>query len=446
VLQARMKDFAEWISLMTEGSVSSIPAEVQKSLEPHVEQVKDNLKSSFQQQLTMVMRESERAIQSKVEGIKSEIQALTAGLADQARAACSLSTESAMKDFNNRLGAAVQDAAQQLEAASRVRTDEGLNGLKSHMERLTSASKAEFQSYADAQVNGFKQKLSAAAQDLQQKSAAEMMSNVQKASQDALNTSVAQLRQRLEEAFAQSKGELNSKMETMVEDVRKQVSEFALSARDTMAGDVARLSDSLKNLGEELKASEKQRGTAMVESMANLSRKTLDQHAQSVKQVAEMQVSEIQRSLAGMQASMAAEYELQLRQFMEEQRQAMLEEVQKHVAEASSSAVDKIRAGSSQVVQDLSSKVSKEVNTATTLLNQWAHQTTTWAEASIKESLESYKRQVAEFTGTLLEDQRIAIQTRIGDLQDRLSQAASLLRLTDRSAMDAACPQDRQKA
>jgi hypothetical protein len=232
----------------------------------------------------------------------------------------------------------------------------------------------------------------------------------------------------------------------MVEDVRKQVSEFALSARDTMAGDVARLSDSLKNLGEELKASEKQRGTAMVESMANLSRKTLDQHAQSVKQVADMQVSEIQRSLAGMQASMAAEYELQLRQFMEEQRQAMLEEVQKHVAEASSSAVDKIRAGSSQVVQDLSSKVSKEVNTATTLLNQWAHQTTTWAEASIKESLESYKRQVAEFTGTLLEDQRIAIQTRIGDLQDRLSQAASLLRLTDRSAMDAACPQDRQKA
>jgi hypothetical protein len=213
-----------------------------------------------------------------------------------------------------------------------------------------------------------------------------------------------------------------------------------------MAGDATRLSDNLKNLGEELKAADKQRVTAMVESMANLSRKTLDQHAQNVKQVADMQVGEIQKSLSGLQASMAADYELQLRQFMEEQRRTMLEEVQKHVAEASSSAVDKIRAGSTQVVQDLSGKVNKEVNTATTLLNQWAHQTTTWAEASIKESLESYKRQVAEFTGTLLENQRTTIENRIGDLQDRLSQAASLLRLTDRSALDAECPKDRQKA
>ncbi|HET9178100.1 MAG TPA: hypothetical protein VFQ24_07055 [Terriglobia bacterium] len=446
VLQAKMKDFAEWISLMTEGSVSSIPAELQKSLEPHVEQVKDSLKNSFQQQLAMVMKESERAVQSKVEAIKNEIQTLTAGLSDQARAACSQSSESAMKDFNGRLGVAVQDAARQIETASRARTDEGLSGLKSHMEGLSAASKTEFQSYADAQVNGFKVKLSAAAQELQQKSAADMMSNVQKASQDALSASLAQLRQRLEEALAQSKGELKSTMGTMVEDARKQVSDFALSARDTMAGDATRLSDNLKNLGEDLKASDKQRATAMVESIANLSRKTLDQHAQNVKQVADIQVSEIQKSLSGLQAGMAADYELQLRQFMEEQRRAMLEEVQKHVAEASSSAVDKIRAGSSQVVQDLSGKVNKEVNTATTLLNQWAHQTTTWAEASIKESLESYKRQVAEFTGTLLEDQRTTIQNRIGDLQDRLSQAASLLRLTDRAAMDAERPKEPQKA
>lgn len=446
VLQAKMKDFAEWISLMTEGSVSSIPAEVQKSLEPHVEQVKDSLKNSFQQQLMTVMMEAERTVQSRVEAIKVDIRTLTAGLSNEARAVCSQSTESAMKDFNTRLGVAVQDVTRQIEAASRAGIDEGLSGLKSHVEGLLAASKTESQSYADAQVNGFKQKLSAAAQELQQKGVADIISNVQKASQEALNVSLVQMRQRLEEALAQSKGELKSTMGTMVEDIRKQASDFALSARGTMAGDATRLSDNLKNLGEDLKASEKQRATAMVESIANLSRQTLDQHAQNVKQVADFQVSEIQKSLSSLQASMVADYERQLRQFMEEQRRAMLEEVQQHVTEASSSAVDKIRAGSSQVVQDLSTKVNKEVNTATTLLNQWAHQTTTWAEASIKESLESYKRQVAEFTGTLLEDQRTAIQSRIGDLQDRLSQAASLLRLTDRAALDAERPKDRQKA
>ena len=107
----------------------------------------------------------------------------------------------------------------------------------------------------------------------------------------------------------------------------------------------------------------------------------------------------------------------------------------------------KIRASSGQVVQDLSGKVNKEVNTATTLLNQWAHQTTTWAEASIKDSLESYKLQVAEFTNSLLEGQRATIQDRIGDLQSRLEQAASLLRFTSEGAASALNPaKDRQKA
>jgi hypothetical protein len=446
VLQAKMKDFAEWIKLMTEGSVASVPAEVQKSLEPHVEQVKDRLKSTFQQQLNMVMMESERTVQSKVEAIKNEIRTLTAGLSDQAKLAYSQSTEGAMRDFNNRLSAAVQESARQTEATSRQRTDENLTSLKSHLDGLSAASKEEFQSYVDSQVLSFKEKLIAAAQELQQRSAADIMSNVQKASQDALSASLLQVRQRLDEALNQSKGELKSTMGTMVEDVRKQMSDFALSARDSLAGDTTRLSDNLKHLGDELKASEKQRITAMVESMTNLSRQTLEQHAQSIKQVADMQVGEIQRSLSGLQARMAADYEVQLRQFIEEQRRVMAEEVQKQVAEASSGAVDKIRASSGQVVQELSGKVNKEVNTATTLLNQWAHQTTTWAEASIKESLESYKRQVAEFTNTLLENQRTTIEDRIGDLQDRLAQAANLLRVPERAVSDLERTKDRRKA
>lgn len=447
MLQGKMNDFAEWIKLMTEGSVSSVPAEVQKSLEPHVEQVKDRLKSTFQQHLNMVVMESERAVQSRVEAIKGEVQSLVAGLSDQAKLACSQSTEQAMKDFENRLSLAVQESASQLEANSRAKTEENLNSIKSHMDSVSVASKVEFQSYVDAQVNGFKEKLAAAGQELQQKSAADIASNVQKASQEALSASLAQVKQRLDEALDQSKGELKSTMGTMVDDVRKQMSDYALSARDSLAGDATRLSDNLKNLGEELKAAEKQRITAMVENMTTLSRETLEQHAQNVKQVAETQVEEIRRSLSGLQASMASDYEAQLRQFVDTQQRRMVEEVQKQVADVSSSAVDKIRASSGQVVQDLSGKVNKEVNTATTLLNQWAHQTTTWAEASIKESLESYKRQVAEFTNSLLDDQRATIQERIGDLQGRLEQAATLLRVTtEGAASEIKQAKDRQKA
>lgn len=445
MLQGKMNDFAEWIKLMTEGTVSSVPAEVQKSLEPHVEQVKARLKNTFQQHLNMVAMESERASQIKIEAIKGEIQALMDGLSEQARQTCSRSAEQAMKEFHDRITGAVQESARQLEEGSRGDTEKNLQVFKSQLEGLATTAIQELQSFADSRLSGFKDKLEVSAQELQQKSAADIAGKVQEASQEALNSSLTQVKQRMDEALESSKGELQSTMSKMSDDVRKQISDTAMSARDSLAGDATRLSDSLKGIGEQLKASEGQRIDAMAESMANLSRQTLERHAQSVQQIADAHVEEIRKSLSALQTGMASDYEAQLRQYMEVQRKTMLDEVQRQVQQASAGAVDQIRESSSQVVQDLSGKVNKEVNTATTLLNQWAHQTTTWAEASIKESLESYKRQVGEFTGALLEEQRATIQARISDLQGRLEQASNLLRVSDGATSSMPLAPERQK-
>jgi hypothetical protein len=443
-LQGKMNEFAEWIKLMTEGTMSSVPAEVQKSLQPHVEEVKERLKTSFQQHLNMVLMELERTAQHKVEGIQNEMKAVMAGLSEQARQTCSQSAEQAMKDLNNRLGTAAQDCTRQFEAGSKAYTEENLGQFKAQLSAFSAASKEEFRSYADSHVDGFKERLRSTSQELQQKSAQEIASNVQKASQDALNASIAQVQQRLGEALEHSKNELRNTMGSMLEDGRKQMGEFALSARDSLSGDAARLSDQLRNLGEQMKSAETDQIVALRESLSNLSRQTLEGHAQSVKQVADLQIEEIRRALTGLQTRMASEYEGQLRQFMENQRKAVAEEIQKHVGEASAGAVERIKASSSQVVQDISGKVNKEVNTATTLLNQWAHQTTTWAESSIKESMESYKRQVAEFTNTLLEEQRVTIQQRVGGIQERLEEAARLLRVPEANSSTTTSPNREQ--
>jgi len=429
MLQSKMNDFAEWIKLMTEGTVSSVPATVQKSLEPHIAEVKDRLKSSFQQHLSMVVMELERTTQSKVEGIQKDVQGLVSGLSERARQTCSESADQVLNEFNGRLSAATQESSKQFEAGTRAYSEDSFNGLKALMGELAAGSKDELQSFAGSHVEEFKQKLRATAQELQEKSSAEIASNVSKASHEALNSSLAQVRQRMDESLEQSKGELKSSMGTMLDDVRKQMDGFALSARDSLSGEATRFSDNLKNLGEELKAAENDRITALVETLSNLSRQTLEGHAQSLKQVAEAQLEEIRRAMGDLQTRMASDYETKLRRSLENERIAAAEHVRKQAEEASAGAVDRIRANSTQVVQDLSGKVNKEVNTATTLLNQWAHQTTTWAESSIKESLESYKRQVGEFTDTLLESQRSTIQSRIGDLQERLEQAAYLLRI-----------------
>ncbi len=432
MLQSKMNEFAEWIKLMTEGTMSSVPAEVQKSLGPHVEEVKERLKTSFQQHLNMVLLELERNAQQKVEGIQNEMRAAMSGLSEQARQTCSQSAEQTMRDFTSRLGSAAQEATRQFEAGTRGYTEENLSNFRAQLNGLVAASKEELRSHADSHVDGFKERLRFTSQELQDKSAAEIASNVQKASQDALNASIAHVQQRLGEALEHSKNQLKSTMESMLEDARRKMNEFAFSSRDSLSGDATRLADNLRSLGEQLKAAENDRIAAVGESLSNLSRQTLEGHAMSVRQIADMQLEEIRKALGGLQARMAAEYEGQLRQFMDGQRRAVLEEIQRQVSEASANAVERIKTSSSQMVQDLSGKVNKEVNTATTLLNQWAHQTTTWAESSIKESMESYKRQVAEFTNALLDEQRVTIQQRIGGIQERLEEAAQLLRVTER--------------
>ena len=428
-LQARMNDFAEWIKLMTEGAVSSVPVAVQKSIEPQIAEVKERLKVSIQQHLNMALLDLERTVQNKVEGIKNDVQGLMSGLSEQARQTCSQSADQAMDQFNGRLSAVIQESTKQFEAGARACSGESFNALKALLGELSAGSKDELQAYANSHVEVFKQELRVAAQELQEKSSAEIASNVSKASRDALNTSLAQVRQRLDEVLEHSKGELKSSMGTLLADVRKQMDDFSLSARDSLSGEATRFSDNLKDLGEESKAAENDRIAALAETLSNLSRQTLEGHAQSLKQVADARAEDIRQAMGDLQARMASDYEAQLRRSLENERKAVAEQVQRQVAEASADAVDRIKASSGQLVQDLSGKVNKEVNTATTLLNQWAHQTTTWAESSIKESLESYKRQIAEFTDTLLESQRSTIQCGIGDLQERLEQAAFLLRI-----------------
>lgn len=429
MLQTKMDEFAQWIKLMTEGTVSSVPASVEKAIAPHVEEVKARLKSSFQQELGMVLVEMERTGQGRLEGLQKEVEALIRDLPERARQACSASTDQAMKDLNGHLESARDEFSSQFKTGAKSQAEESLNDFKTHLSALTSSSRDEFRSYADSHVEGFKQNLESASKELQEKKTAEILSKVSDASQEALKASLAQVQQRLDETLEHSKGELRSSMAGMLEDVRKQMNDAAQSTRDTISGQAAGISENLKSLGERMNAAQNEQIAAVAENLTKLSQQTIEGHTQSLKQVFEAQLQEIRGTLGQLQTGMASDYEAQLRRTMEAQRVTMMEQVQRQAEEASCHAVEKIRTSSAQVVQDLSGKVNKEVNTATTLLNQWAHQTTVWAESSIKESLESYKRQVAEFTDALLNEQRTTIQGRIGDLQGRLEQAARLLRI-----------------
>jgi hypothetical protein len=220
-------------------------------------------------------------------------------------------------------------------------------------------------------------------------------------------------------------------MENMLEDMRKQMGTLGESARESLSRDAAGFAETLRTMSEELKGMENKHVTSTEERLSALRQTTVDTIDQSVKQVAAAQLEEVRKTFREFQSQVAADYESRLRESISGQHDALVTGIHKEAEEAAAQAMAKIKTSSEQVIHELSGTVNKEVNTATALLKDWAHQTTAWAESSIKGSLDSYKNEVAQFTDTVLGQQREAIQVGIGDLHDRLEQAALLLRDPD---------------
>jgi hypothetical protein len=428
IVQGKMGEFAEWINLMSEGAVSSVPQKVERAVEPHIQEVTERLKATFQQQLHFILHDQEKASQEKVRELEGEIQAQIGKLAEEVRNSSQQGADLAIKSFTERLGGVTDEAVKNLESKVEGGVERNLNHFRQRLGELTTSAGDGLRAFTDQQAETMRQNLQKVAQELQDKGAAGISENIDKITKEALESSLQNLRGQLDGALEASKGELKNSMQALMENVQKQMSDLGQAAHQTLSQDVAGLAGNLKNLGEELKAAENQRLAAAKENLASLTQGALESVAAKMKQTVETQIAEVQRTLQEFQAGLSAQHEQRFREALNTHQKDVFGKIQAKTEEAASHAVNMITTSSDQVVQGLSEKVSKEVNTATSLLKDWAHQTTAWAESTIKNSLETYRGEVAQLTDTVLANQRKNVNESLGDLQSRLEQAAGLLR------------------
>lgn len=428
VVQAKMGEFAEWINLMSDGAVSSVPEKVERAVEPHIREVTDRLKASFQQQLHFILHDQEKATQEKVRELQAEIQAQTGKLAEEARQSGQQSADLAIKSFTERLEGVTGEAVKSLESKAEAGVERSLNHFRQRLGELSASAEDGLRTFTDQQAESLGQNLQKVAQELQEKSAAGISNNIDKITKDALELSLQHLRGQLDSALESSKGELRNSMQALMEEVQKQMSELGHSAHESLSHDVALLADNLRNLGEQLKAAENKRLADAKENLVSLTQGALESVAGNMKQMVDNQIAEVQKTIQEMQGRVSSEHEFRLQEAMNAQKKDAFARIQEKSEEAATHAVAHIKTSSDHLVQGLSEKVNKEVNTATSLLRDWAHQTTAWAEATIKNSLEAYRGEITHLTESVLEDHRKTINSSVGDLQCRLEQAAELLR------------------
>lgn len=159
LVQAQMDEFARWVWLMCKGTETPIPVQIQKLMEPYVEQAISGLEGSFRQKAQDVWAEQERLIQDRFEGTMNSLQNQFNALEQTAVQTYEQKIESIEKSFADRLSAAGEDAVRVFENKINDEVENFLGRATPRMESVLQNSLENYgQHLADINAAGLEER------------------------------------------------------------------------------------------------------------------------------------------------------------------------------------------------------------------------------------------------------------------------------------------------
>lgn len=423
LVQNQTDEFARWVWLTCKGTGTPIPAQIEKLLEPYVEEASAKVEAVFQQKVQDLLAKQEQSVHDRYQGIIDSFQSQLSSLEQTAQQICRQSVESVTKLSEDRLNAAADEAARNLEAKIQGHAQEELSQFHTRLNEMASTWQEGLRREQDLQAEGFRQRLEGLVDEVQKKSVSEVSGRIERTAADVMESSFQHLHQQADDALEHSKDELKGFMQLQADEVREQFRGVGRSIYESLSQDAAKLADTLRGLDQDLTATEQKHLAASAEQLSSMSQATMESLAARIKQIADTQLGEINKFVQDSQAKAAAQCEAQLHEVAEGRYNSLLERLQKEAEEAGSKVAAEVKTTSESVMQELSDKV----NASASVLREEAIQASAHIESSVKNSLETYRQQLAQITGAGLEEHRKAVTDSMADLHNRLKQAAGLL-------------------
>lgn len=115
LVQAQTEEFARWAWLVCKGTDTPIPEQIEKLMEPYVEEAAARLKGSFRQEIQALFAEQEQSVQQRFQGTIRAFQDRIGTLEQTAQQICDQKADSVAKLSEDRLSAVVDDATKKFE-------------------------------------------------------------------------------------------------------------------------------------------------------------------------------------------------------------------------------------------------------------------------------------------------------------------------------------------
>jgi hypothetical protein len=404
LVRAQTDEFARWVWLTCKGTGTPVPLQIEKLLEPYVEEATALVTGSIQQRIQELLQEQEKLVEVRFQGTAETLQKQIDTLQQAAQQICEQSADSVTKLSTKRLNAAADEAAKSFEGKIREHIEGSVNGAHMRMDETTSDLFDRLQLRQDQMAQDFIRRMEALTAEIEATKGPEIVSRMEQTVANRMEPSLQRLRQTTEGAVQQIQ-ETGRFVNDSVEQGFQRVAEMLGGGGQDLSG-----------FREKLLKDSKEHISAMVdEAMGSIEPRIL--------QLAEEKMEAAGAGMGKSPDETVAEFESRLREFSEGQYRDMVERIHKDVGEAGAQAAAEVRSASETVMQELSDKVDG----ASARLKQQQEESGSKFESSVNDTLESFREQLAEITRAGIEEQRKSIANNLNVLQKRLQQAAETL-------------------
>ncbi|HET7216163.1 MAG TPA: hypothetical protein VFL79_21425 [Terriglobia bacterium] len=409
LVQARTDEFARWVWLTCKGTDAPTPPQVQRLLEPYVEEATADVAASFQQKLRDLIAEHEQAVQQHLQGAVQSLQGQVGSLEQALLQVCEQNADAVVKRSEGRLNASADEVVEGLQGRIGGEVDGALARFQAHLGEVSATAQADLQRDQDLWAENFRQRLEGMAKEAQEMGMSEMSSRISQSAAGLIESSIQQLRHQAEDSLDHSRDEINAFMKVEMDGVQRQVHEMGVTVHQALDRELAAATD------QHVSSSREKLDGMIQESLASMSDR--------VRQAAELNTDEIARMVREYHDASASQFESRLQVTADSRFTAMTARIQQEADEAA----QRVAAGAKAVSETLMRELSEKVNTSAAALREEADQASRRIESALQQSLELQRQQLAQITQAALKEQKEAIAGNVAELHSRLKLAADLL-------------------
>jgi hypothetical protein len=403
LVRAQTDEFARWVWLTCKGAGTPIPLQIEKLLEPYVEEATALVTGSISQKIQDLLTEQEKLVEERFKGTSDAVQSKINTLEQTAHEVCERNLDAVDRVSTERLNTAADEAAMKFDGRLQQHVERALDGVQPRLDEATAALLDKLHEQQDRMAQDFIRRVEALTSEAQSAMGPEISALAERSVSKAVNASLHQLQQSTDGAILRIQ-EAGRSVQGSVEQGMARVTEMLGGAQD------------INGFREKILADSKEQISSQVREAVGAMEPRILQHAEQKLEAAGALIGKSQEEAAG-------QFESLLHEMSEVQYRDLMGRIEKGAGEAGAQAAAEVRNASETLVHQLSEKV----DSAAARLQEQHEQSRSGFETSMKDSLEAFRKQLEKITRSGLEEQRKTISSSLDDLQKRLRTAAEML-------------------